>query len=329
MKKAFLAAAVIIVGLAIWYQFRQPAPSSEPPQTSKAAVSMKTLKSSPIPRAELETAKIAGERAQTPEACSAQWERTATLSLEQLQEDLKRGVLRFDPQCADFELQNDLVKQAYAACAFDATSGKLADETECLNKFPLYRTLCIDRLTPDQKDYRSMSMALLVNKFIGRFMQNNQTAENREELRSMVNAMIEREPGLPDARKALVAVEFGGLFTPEHSSDGMRAAVDAAMRLSPNDPQLTEAYLFTEQMAGNLAAANEFVEHNPDSGLGYYYRAWSEWQSGDRENALADLQQSARLLPGDARVAKTLTDVEAGKKDSVFNIMISFNFGEI
>ncbi|MGZ3722573.1 MAG: hypothetical protein ACXVA9_06565 [Bdellovibrionales bacterium] len=326
MKSKALLLLVLIAAVAtfFWSRPTQKTQVDRPPPPK--SLSMKVLKSQAIPRRELEHAKVeSSPKEQIPKECVEQWSTAVAASFEHLQEDLKRGVFKLRPECLKFEGGGEILKNAYQACAYDLQHGNLQDENACYAAIAYARNLWADRLTLEQKDYRSMSLALLANKIIARFSQMMNEPAMRAEVVDMINAMIEREPDFFEARKALVAAKLPDFEKPGGAED-MRQATENAMKINSQDPQVIEAYLFVEQATGHSDAVNNFVKSNPDSGLGYYYRAWEAWHGDDRATAVADLRKASTLLPQDARIAKTLHEAEQGSDQNIFSITVGFTF---
>jgi hypothetical protein len=174
-----------------------------------------------------------------------------------------------------------------------------------------------------------MSLTLLANKIIAAFQSMNQDPKKRNDANEMVKAMIEREPGFFEARKALVAVNMAGIDGSTDVQGELQSAIDNAMALNPRDPQLIEVYLFNEVRNGHPEALETFLDKNPDSAAAFYYRAWNASKAGNREQALADLQHASQLAPSDARVSHTLSELQAGHDQNAFSVSISFTFDDM
>jgi hypothetical protein len=75
---------------------------------------MTEVKNQPVPRQELDAAKVSVP-SEVPPECLAQWEAAASVSFQQFNEDLKRGVLRLNPECLKFEDDSEINKKIYLA----------------------------------------------------------------------------------------------------------------------------------------------------------------------------------------------------------------------
>jgi hypothetical protein len=333
MKKILIVTILLVAIAAVWEKSESHLHESAPAQTAaakpeplSAPVVRKSVKNDPIPRSDL-TLKPQGES--IPKECGELWQNLATISLQQLSEDLKRGVYRINAECEKYESQDDLVSKVYKACAYDVDHGNLIDERSCLSSAVLYRAQWIDRMTSGQTDYKTMTLAMLSNKIIGRFGEMIKHPEQKTELLKMINALIEREPQMVNAYKAWIATEIPEIEKPNYPVHEMRTMVQKALALNPKDAQLTEAYLFNEDRNGFPHRVDEFVQENPDSSYGYYYRAWNSWKNENREAALADLKKAVRLNPADTRMTRTLEDIEQGGKSEPFLFTMGFNFGDL
>lgn len=331
LKKAATIIVLLIAIVIVWEKSESHLPETKfaatpaTPAPLPAPIANKSVKNAPISRSELKPTKQEG----IPKECTELWENSAAISLPQLLDDLKRGVYRLNPACEKFESHEDIIAKIYKACTYDSDHGNLSDENSCFAFTPLYRAMWIDKMTAGQNDYKSMSLSMLSNKIIGRYMTLSDHPEGRPELLKMIETLIDREPQMVNAYKAWITTEISGIDKQNWPSDEMRKMVQKALALSPKDPQLTEVYLLNEERNGFPHRVDEFVQDNPDSSYGYYYRAWNSWKNESHEAALADLKKAVQLNPHDARMARTLADIEQGKKGDVFGFTVGFNFGDL
>lgn len=332
MKKVLVAAVLLIAIVIVWKKSESHLVEASPPPVAAASGPLpvpavrKSIKNDPIPRSEL---NVKSQADSAPKECAALWESLATISLQQLLDDLKRGVYRLHMECEKFEEQDDFIGKIYRACAYDADHGNLIDERVCFNFVQIYRARWIDRMTSGQSDYKSMTLAMLSNKIIGRFISLSAHPEQKAELLKMINTLIDREPQMVNAYKAWIAAEIPRVEKLNYSTNEMRKMVQKALALKPQDPQLIEVYLLNEERSGFPHRVDEFVQENPDSSYGYYYRAWNSWKNENRAAALADLKKAVQLNPSDARMARTMEDLEQGKKGEPFSFAVEFNFGDL
>jgi hypothetical protein len=264
-----------------------------------------------------------------PAACVELWERISGRTATQVQEDVRRGDTKFGSECMASDPLGAGAQAVYAACAFDSAAGKLKDETLCMGSLVFYRAGVIDSRSSDRKDYKGMSDALLANKIISGLFKMNGDPGYIPEVVAMIEEFVTRAPDAPDARKALVASKLMLFGTEGYSFDKMREAALAALALNPGDGQVTEAYLLNEIKSGNTAAADDFLRENPNSGLGYYFRAWQAMESGDRGGAIENLKTASRLLPDDQRIKDTLAAVRGGKSKDAFKLTVGFKLGDL
>lgn len=263
-----------------------------------------------------------------PAHCRALWQTLAERSIPDLREDLRRGVFQLSDDCLTFEPRSEFIRAAYAMCAYDSAHGELKTADACLGAIHLYRAFWVDRLTQDQVDYKHMSLTLLANKIMARFMAGLETEADRAVAKSMIQALIEREPNSPDARKAVVTISMTEFGKDNFDSDQFGAKIASARELKPNDSQLIEAELYVRTFHDEAGAAERYLLHHPDSELGYYYRGWESFKNGDFNAALADARRAARLAPHDTRIAQTVLALERGDKEGVFSMQMGFNLGD-
>lgn len=286
----------------------------------------KALSADPVQPDEVSQKFVREEAPKAPQFCRDQWENLARFSLDQAFGDIRKGFFRIDPRCRVFDDKSAMVQALYQNCEFDAKRGVLKNEEQCLMSVGSYRSIWIDRLSADVKDPRAMSLSLLANKIMAKIWTSMPSPQSHAELLGLIHELIERKPDSLQARKALVAAELGSDETNESYYESVHKAAEAALELAPGEPQVTEVLLYSEKRRGNPQAIQDYLQRNPESGLAYYYQAWQEHDSGQREAALANLREAHRLAPGDQRIAQTLNALEAGQRDKLFSMEIGFTF---
>src|SRR6185437_3394126 len=112
-KNAWFPLLILVCVGFFWWRWP---PHKEPASTAQAvakpaAPRMKEVRSQAVPIRELHTPKT---KKPIPDSCRRQWEGVASESLAQLQDDLRRGAVRFEPECQRFEKTSSLNESVYA-----------------------------------------------------------------------------------------------------------------------------------------------------------------------------------------------------------------------
>ncbi len=304
-------------------------PPTKVPQVRKQPLTVKALQNQPIAREEIQAAPEEPEEALPPIECTSQTERIAGTALDQLILDFNSGAFELDPTCEQFELQSEQVSAFYAACRYIPEQHKIASEAECSQALAMYRMNKIDQVTADRTDYRAMSLPLLMNKIMARFQSSKPGTDAWDQNVEMIQVLIEREPQFFAARKALVASLMPQMKDSD-IIDQVATATQNARRLNPQDYELQEIELLVSQLGGQPEAADAFVASNPQSPLGYYYRASNLLKSGNREAAIADLEQAIALAPQDQRYKSTLQKLLSNEPGvNHFEVKVGFSFDNL
>ncbi len=266
-----------------------------------------------------------------PQNCITQSERIATSSYSAIAADLISGAFELDVTCDKYETKNKLTETTYENCVFDRETHKLVDQQKCLSSTVLYRAQVIDELTKNRDDFRSMSTALLANKFIAHVLTANTQTFDSQTIQ-IADALVSAQPELPAAAKAAVlarapAVFEAGSLTPE----GFDEAIAHAREVAPKDAELVELELLHKLKQGDLHASDRFVTDNPEQAIGYYARARQRRAANDRPGMLADLTAAVRLNPTENRFKETLAKATSSRENAeeIFKMNLNVNFEEL
>lgn len=324
--------ALILAAFAVLYFAFVPKNSSTSIQAISAtraikSESPKALRDQAVPRSELE-AGVANGAEPVPADCHFFWNEVAANSFADIRANLEQGLLKLPAECQKFEGEElkEITAKLYESCRFSTEKNALKDKEGCFSQFQAYRAFVSDRLSPDQKDFRGMSLTLLSHKIFVALQTLREHPDLRKTVIEMFDALIERKPDWRQARKAQVVAQALNLRTPDYSYEKVKDAVVQGLETLPEDNELQEFYLLNEKMGGHPESIEAYVAENPNSGIGYYFRASTHFDKNNKEAALADLEKAAELMPDKSRALATAALIKSGTKAMPFMTGVSLQF---
>ncbi len=178
-----------------------------------------------------------------------------------------------------------------------------------------YRAQITEYLTRDEDLSDISDMKVLTDKLFAKFMNDPKTAAD------VASRMLEIDPTYYPAAQTLL---FSHMIAASDSARGnmndpvwqtVRADLDRAKQMNPNDPQSAELDLFllasqSDDPAKVRERAQAYADANPNSPLGLYYLAWAAYRSGNPDLGWQYLQSDLNKFPGEPRITATMQGVK-------------------
>lgn len=196
--------------------------------------------------------------------------------------------------------------------------GKLKDENSCAASLMFFRAILIHRATEDDKDYRAMSLQLLLNKFVGLMMGPGEWDMKEAALREMGEALLEVEPNHPETYKVL---SFIDVLDEKH--EAIYEWSQRGLQLDPEDQDLKNLSYFAESHLPDFNPETFLDKYHHDEGARYITASYY-WRNGKLEEARSALQELSTDVPGNQLYQNTyqasLKD-QTGK-DPIFELTV-------
>lgn len=333
-KQIFLMIFLIIAIIAVWNITKhgeQKALTAQAVGASSTAplASIKDLTRQSVPKSELASPVAKkGEDSDVHQQCVKIWQTVASTKVDDLIHEFKTGRMKTDPRCLAHEGKTPQANSIYADCIFDAETAQLKTPEACTKAIVFYRIKWVDLLSAGQSDYMGMSLPLLMNKIMSRFFALSESKTDTKELAKMTKALVAREPGLIEARKADMAARLNADGLNPESLEEFNRSASAALNMAPGDGDLAEMYLLSEKLLKRGENIERYISSHPESPTGYYYRASLNWDNKNQLAAIEDLEQIMRLNPSDPRYAKTLEHMKRRDPGDPFSMTVGFSFQE-
>lgn len=279
--------------------------------------------------------------AEMPVECRDSWAYLMETSLERVHSDYAQGRLLITEECLQRrpDISTATIKELRKCLVRVPTD---AQKKSCLESLVHYRARIITEAHKNIAD-KDLSSTVLMNKLLGLFSAGAMSPAQVDKIAQTAAALVEKEPQLYAAHKALAAARMLG-YAMHYEQEGERAArlksyqtalQEAQRHDREADPELFEATLLGEIIEGDYTKLEPKVEvygrEHPNSGLPYYYRAAAAWRERRRADVVAHLQEAIRLEPTHQRYRDTLDRVNKAKlgAEGLFGFNLNFGFQDI
>lgn len=333
MKKYLL---IVVVGISaiglLWFSKKSKEARSEKPTSER--LSLPKIRNQAFPKEKLDPfkgeAQAAGATPSAPVAdeksCHTFRENLVAMDVATLKSQVRAGSLKIMEGCEAWEVPSPLIPMIKEKCK----SADIKDQEMCIGLMTFYRSLWMDKMTQNQKDYLTMDIGLLVNKIYAGFDESKSSAVDKAEFQKMTRALVDRHPYSIQAHKALIgSIIKSGVNDPKgFDYKAIEAAAIEAMKVNPDEGQVHEAYLLAQMQKKDAQKVNEFVTAHPHSPPALYAQAYFLWKDGDHTSPLALLDKAIELAPNDPRFKTLREQMKNGGKDMQMNFNVNSNLDE-
>ncbi len=315
--KAKILLPILIIGVLIFWGFsNSSSPITEEKQIAPPppiSLPEKRLYTAPRPAIPRET--VAKE---FPEECLKFWNSLRSLDLATHDIQYPKG-----NECHSLSPEIQKWHEAYEAqCVQNQTP-------ECEQALFSYRAALSEMATANTPLSEIRDPSLLTDKMLMKVL----TPSNPEALAAISDRLLELEPKMLHASRASLLSHLQsaeeGTGNPHHPKwKKVEEALDRASQLEEDRVPYLETKLFAENNRyldpkRLREKASDVSKQNPELGVGPYYEAWAEFQSGNMGRALELMEEARRREPGDSRYASTLEALQK-KEASPFRADLSF-----
>lgn len=277
------------------------------------------------------------------EACLNLWQEVDSLDLSASEEEIISMVNAFDfSTCKPGEPGLKSLQQSVIQACFKPELNQNSQEEKkksyaCKQALIFYRSAThVDKnlKVSSVQDFSTL-VDMLINLFSGKDI-------DIKKMREIVQQMKELEGELPLVQKLSIMTESINAIAFEKEKntpelwDKLSNDFDQLDDKIKNDPQFTDFQILvkTEGMKVDKIAewANEAIKNPETKAKGYELQGYANWKTGNRTQAIADLQNAIRAEPNNEwypQVLKKISSPNAGINDYTITAKMGFSFDEL